>query len=81
MTLGLIPGLGLSGGDYRIVFREPVRSSLTYRIKTMSGIGYNGKKFFIGIQGIGGYYPFRIDKKLIAYISEGRASFFIGYRF
>jgi hypothetical protein len=81
ITLGLIPGIGLSGGDYRMVYREPVQSSLTYRIKTMSAIGYNGKKFFIGIQGIGGYYPLRIDKKLIAYISEGRASFFIGYRF
>ena len=81
ITLGLIPGLGLNGGDYRTEYREPINASLTYRIKTMSAIGYNGKRFFTGIQGIGGYYPFSLDKKLKIYIGEGRASFCFGFKF
>jgi hypothetical protein len=81
ITLGLIPGLGLSGGDYRTENRKQIKASFTYRIKTMGAIGYNGRKFFTGIQSIGAYQPVRLDKKLRIYINEGRASFFLGYRF
>jgi hypothetical protein len=47
----------------------------------MSAIGYTGKRFYTGIQVIGGYYPLTIDKKIKTYITEGRANFFLGYRF
>lgn len=81
ITLGLIPGFGVNSGDYRTEFREPIKTHFTYRIKTMSAIGYTGKRFYTGIQVIGGYYPLTIDKKIKTYITEGRANFFLGYRF
>jgi hypothetical protein len=81
VTLGLIPGVGLSNGDYRTGDRSRLKPAFTLRAKTMNAIGYSGARFFTGIQLIGGIYYIPLSKELKSSFVEGRSSLFIGYRF
>ena len=81
ITLGLIPGIGVKGGDYSTESRVPISSSLALQAKTMNAIGYSGQRFYTGIQVIGTFYYLPLDKDLKSGITEGRSGLFIGYRF
>jgi len=81
ITLGLIPGMGISNGDYWAGERIRMNSSFTLRVKTMNAIGYNGKRFFAGLQLIAGINYIPLEKELKGSIVEGRSALFVGYRF
>jgi hypothetical protein len=59
----------------------PINSSLALRVKTMNAIGYNGQRFFTGLQLISSFFYMPLDKDLKTGILEGRSALYIGYRF
>jgi hypothetical protein len=81
ITLGLIPGLALSTGDYSVDNRELIGLFPSFNIKTMNAIGYNSRRFYGGIQFEGDLLSARIDKKENIGIGHGKGKLFVGYRF
>lgn len=81
LTLGLIPGMGISNGDYWAGERTRMKSAFTLRLKTMNAIGYNGIRFFAGLQLIAGINYIPLEKELKGSIVEGKSALFVGYRF
>lgn len=81
ITASLIPGLGISMGDFRTEFREPFDTYLFFSLRSMNSIGYNSRKIFGGIQLLGDMFNIRIDQQLKTEIGRGKAKLFIGYRF
>jgi len=81
LTLGLIPGMGISNGDYWAGERNRMKASFTLRLKTMNAIGYNGNRFFVGVQLIAGINYIPLEKEIKGNIMEGRSALFLGYRF
>jgi hypothetical protein len=81
ITLGLIPGLNFNLGDSKAGQREPFRWNVSYRIKTMNALGYNGRRFFTGFQFVGDWNNIRIYEKLHTKFTHGSLKFFVGYRF
>ena len=81
LTLGLIPGLTISYGDYWTHERQRLKLNLSYNIKTMNAIGYNGEKIYGGFQLVSDALYIKIDKKNYTQTSHGKLSLFIGYRF
>jgi hypothetical protein len=80
LTLGLIPGLGFSFGDYTTEFRERKPLYVSYTIKLISSIGYNGPRWVAGLQVLGNINQERVDAKLPVIIGNGKPKFIIGYR-
>ena len=81
LTLGLIPGLNINLGDSKADQREAFKWNISYRIKTMNAIGYNGPRFFTGFQFVGDWNNIRIYEKLHTKFTHGSLKFFVGYRF
>jgi hypothetical protein len=81
ITLGLIPGMGIKNGDYRVGNRVLINSALSLSFKTMNAIGYNGMRIFGGLQLISNYYFMPLEKNLRSSVLEGRSSLYFGYRF
>lgn len=81
ITLGLIPGIGMKNGDYRVGNRIPMTSSLALGAQSMSAIGYNGMRIFVGLQLFTNYYYMPLDKNLKSSVLEGRSALYFGYRF
>jgi len=81
-TVSLIPGVGLKNGDYWVHGdRVPINNLLVLRAKSMNSLGYNGDRFFVGIQLITGIDYLPLEKNLKSAILEGRSALFFGYRF
>ena len=76
-----ITGIGIKNGDYRTENLVPINSSLAMRVKTMNAIGYNGQRFYTGLQLISSFYYLPLDKDLKSGVLEGRSALYIGYRF
>ncbi len=81
ITLGLIPGFGVSAGDYSVDKRELIGLFPSFNIKTMNAIGYNSRRFYGGILIEGDVSSARIDKKENIGIGHGKGKLFFGYRF
>jgi len=81
ITLGLIPGVTLSAGDYKVNNRESIALQPSIKIKTMNSIGYNSRRFYAGVQFEGDLSRARIEKKENVGIAHGKGKLFIGYRF
>jgi hypothetical protein len=81
LTLGIMPGVAISKGDYQRTYRQPYRIHVPLVINSMNAIGYNGRRFFAGLHFIGEGTSVRIDKKLRVYLGHGKTKFFVGYRF
>ena len=81
LTLSLIPGLNINGGDYYTNHRKYNSASINLKLNSLNAIGYNSTKFFTGIQFLSDAYFSRLEKKLSAEIGHGKLSLFVGYRF
>ena len=81
ITVSLIPGININGGDYFNQKREHIAPNIHFKLHSMNAIGYNGRKFHAGINFTIDSYFVRLEKKMMAEIGHGRLGFFIGYRF
>lgn len=81
ITLGLIPGLNFNLGDSKAEERESFKWNVSYRIKTMNAIGYNGGKYFVGFQFVGDWNNIRMYERLHTKFTHGSLKLFVGYRF
>lgn len=81
LTLSLIPGLNINGGDFYTDIRNYMAPGINIKINTMNAIGYNSRKFFTGFNLISDSYFSRLGKKMTAEIGSGKFNFFVGYRF
>ncbi len=81
LTLSFIPGFSINMGDYRLDSRNSLKTNISFRGRSMNALGYNGRRFFVGIQGSGNLINAKIDKGLKVTTGHGNAKFFIGYRF
>lgn len=81
LTLSLILGFNVNGGDYFTDHRIYIDPNVNLKINSMNAIGYNGRKLYIGLNFLTNTFFSRLDTKLYAQIGHGRAKFFIGYRF
>lgn len=81
LTLSLIPGLNINGGDYFTTTRSYVSPNVNLKLNSMNAIGYNGRKFFAGFSLVADGIFSRIRKKLSVEIGHGKLNAFVGYRF
>ena len=81
VTLSLTPGINMNGGDYSVETRNFISPNLHFKFNSMNAIGYNGRRFFTGVQFLIDNYISLLEKKLTAEIGYGKLSFFVGYRF
>lgn len=81
LSVGIIPGLVYSTGDYYTESRERIKAHLNYSIKGISTLGYNGKLFFSGIQLITDTHNVKVHKDAYTQLSNGKITLFLGYRF
>jgi hypothetical protein len=81
ITLGLIPGINFNLGDSKAEQRESFKWNVSYKMKTMNALGYNGDRFFTGFQFVGDWNNIRLYDKLHTKFTNGSLKFFIGYRF
>jgi hypothetical protein len=81
ITLGLIPGIGVKNGDFRTTKLVRMPSALSLGIQSMSAIGYNGMRIFVGLQLFTNYHYLPLNKDLKSSILEGRSALYFGYRF
>ena len=81
LTISLIPGMSINGGDYYTFKRNFNSASVNLKLNSLNAIGYNSTNFFTGIQFLSDAYFSRLEKKLSAEIGHGKLSVFIGYRF
>lgn len=81
LTLSLIPGINLNGGDYFTSTRNYVSPNVNLKINSMNAIGYNGRKFFAGFSLVADGFFSKLEKKLSVEIGHGKLNVFVGYRF
>ena len=81
LTLSAIPGINLNSGDYFSQDRSFIAPNINLKFNTMNALGYNGRRFFAGVNFIADSYLSRIDNKLHVEIGYGKSTFFVGYRF
>lgn len=81
LTLGLIPGINVNAGDYFVNTRKSIHLNAHFKLNLLGSIGYNGRRWFTGLQFISDTYYTKLEKKMIAGIGHGKTSIFIGYRF
>lgn len=81
LTLSLIPGINLNGGDFFTDSRNYIAPHINLKLNSMNAIGYNGRRFFVGFNLLADSFFSRLEKKLVAEIGHGKLSFFVGYRF
>ena len=81
LTLGLIPGLSITGGDYLTDERRLTGPHLNLKVSTMNALGYNSNRFYTGLHFIVDGQFTRLEKKRSAEIGHGKAGLFAGYRF
>lgn len=81
ITLSLIPGLNVNGGDYYTNSRNYSPLNIHLKLNSRNAIGYNSTKFFAGFQFFSDAYFASLEKKMTAEIGHGKISLFVGYRF
>ncbi len=81
LSAGLIPAISYIAGDYLTISRNTLTSNISFKVKTIGAIGYNGRRIFTGFLFLRDTFSARIDKKLSMQIGHGKLSFFVGYRF
>jgi hypothetical protein len=81
LTLSLIPGININGGDYYTDSRNYNSASINLKLNSLNAIGYNSRKFFTGFKFFSDAYFSTLEKKLLAEIGHGKLSLFVGYRF
>lgn len=80
-SLGAIPGIGFSVGDYRIGDRQRLTPQITWNMKGLGTLGYNDDRMFYGIQCILDLNSVNQDYKARTLIGTGKISLMYGYRF
>ncbi len=80
ITIGIIPELCYNMGDYRTDYNRSFKNNLSYGFTSLNAIGYNGVRFFTGLQFMGDLIGIGIDDYLMN-VGNGKAKFFVGYRF
>lgn len=81
VTVSLIPGINVNSGDYFNTSREYINLNVHAKLSTMNSIGYNGRRFYSGINLTSESYLSRLEKKMFAEVGHGIFSIFAGYRF
>ena len=81
LTLSAIPGIGLHAGDYLSDERIYMTPKLNFNLASMNAIGYNSKRFFIGLQLIINSNFLRLGKDFGTEVGFGKGGVFMGYRF
>lgn len=80
LTLGLIPGLSITGGDYATENRVQRNLHLSGMTKTVFALGYNSSRFYGGFQLMADFDLHRIESKMHLISGHGKSKFYIGYR-
>ncbi len=81
LTVSLIPGLNLNSGDFLAEDRALIQPNIRFKLNTMNALGYNGRKFYAGINFIADTYTSRLSQKRVIRVGYGKMGLFIGYRF
>ena len=81
ITLSFIPEIGVNIGDYQANYRTQFDRHISFGYKTMSALGYNSERFYTGLQVIGESFNINLDDQYKMWVGNGKAKFFIGYRF
>lgn len=81
ITLSLIPGLNYNAGDYFDGARHNLPTQINVKLNTMNAIGYNGRRFFAGLNFLSDGYWIKIADKMNVEVGHGSTSVFVGYRF
>ncbi len=81
LTVGLIPGIGIVGGDISTEFTSPIKLELSPVVKTLGAIGINWEKWYVGGQFFGDFNGIRLGQSLTLVTGQTKSKFFLGYRF
>jgi hypothetical protein len=80
LTLGLIPGLSFTGGDYATENRVQRNLHLSGMTKTVFALGYNSSRWYGGFQLMADFDLHRLEPKMHLISGHGKSKFYIGYR-
>lgn len=83
LTIGLIPGLNVSKGDYlsENQYRKDIPINVRFRVVSLNSVGYNGRRFFAGAKFMFDSDLFKTVKNLNVEVGHVLFSVFAGYRF
>ncbi len=81
ITVSFIPEIGLNFGDFHAQYRKQFDRHVSFGYKTMSALGYNGERFYTGVQLIGESFNINMDDQYSMWVGNGKVKLFIGYRF
>jgi hypothetical protein len=80
LNVGGIPGISVSTGDYQTDVRRRRNAYVSYLIKLTGSLGYNGPRWFGGLQVLGDINQERVGPRLPIISGHGKTKFFVGYR-
>lgn len=81
ITISAIPELGYNKGDFSTGYRTAFSNHFSLGYTTMNAFGYNGKRFYSGVQIISDGFAIRLDDDYRIQVGNGKMKFFVGYRF
>lgn len=81
LSVGAIPGIGYSVGDYRVDSRTKMIPKLSWNMKGLVTLGYNDAFMFYGIQYIVDIHSLKQDYMARTVMGTGILSLMVGYRF
>ncbi len=80
LTLGLIPGLSFTTGDYATENRIQRKLHLSGMSKVIFALGYNSKTIYTGFQLMADFDLHRLEPQMHLISGHGKSKFYIGYR-
>lgn len=81
ITLSAIPALSLSVGDFKAEERQSITINPSFKMRSMNSIGYNARRFYLGLQLEADLYYTKFDKNVNFQLGHSKGKVFVGYRF
>ena len=81
VTASLIPGIHFYFGDYSNPNIQGLKSGLNIKLLSMNSVGYNGDRFFTGVNLAFNHMVIGAEKQVFTQMGFGKLSVFVGYRF
>lgn len=81
VTASIIPSLNVNFGDYRVTQRERIQKPLSVGYRTMNAIGYNSRRFYMGLQLTLNNNRVAVGNSSRIGYRHGNAKYFFGWRF
>ena len=81
LTMSFVPGLAVVFGDYKVNERVSFNPHVSFKLKTMNALGYNGRRFYAGLHIMADIFGTSVVDRLGVEVGRAKSKLFFGYRF